>query len=114
MALQLDRCGSRSILWDCDSDNIRRMLQTRCNQRYLPGVDLPRYLAAGGPVSSLGHDEPKGEVVEVEPRSLAEVQKDHIALALRYTGGKKAPAARLLGIDVKTLYSKIRTYGIEV
>ncbi len=49
-----------------------------------------------------------------EPRSLAEVQKEHLIRTLRYTDGKKAPAARLLGIDVKTLYNKIKAYEIEV
>ena len=44
---------------------------------------------------------------------LAEVQKHHVLRTLRYTGGKKAPAARLLGIDVKTLYSKIKSYELE-
>jgi glycerol-3-phosphate dehydrogenase (NAD(P)+) len=41
LALQLDRCGSRSILWDCDTENIRQMRAARCNQRYLPGIGLP-------------------------------------------------------------------------
>jgi glycerol-3-phosphate dehydrogenase (NAD(P)+) len=41
LALQLDRCGARSILWDCDTKNIRQMLETRCNQRYLPGINIP-------------------------------------------------------------------------
>jgi hypothetical protein len=33
--------------------------------------------------------------------------------ALRYTQSKKAPAARLPGIDVKTLTHKIRIYNIR-
>ncbi|MCB1032316.1 MAG: sigma-54-dependent Fis family transcriptional regulator, partial [Acidobacteria bacterium] len=37
------------------------------------------------------------------PVPLTEVEKVHVALVLRYTDGKKAPAARILGIDVKTL-----------
>jgi glycerol-3-phosphate dehydrogenase (NAD(P)+) len=41
LALQLDRCGARSILWDCDTENIRRMSAERRNQRYLPGIEIP-------------------------------------------------------------------------
>jgi DNA-binding NtrC family response regulator len=48
------------------------------------------------------------------PLSLAEVERLSIIRALRYTEGKKAPAARILGIDVKTLTHKIRIYGIHV
>jgi len=48
------------------------------------------------------------------PPSLSEIERHHIERALRYTEGKKAPAARLLGIDVKTLSNKIKGYGIEV
>ena len=48
------------------------------------------------------------------PLSLAEVERLSIIRALRYTGGKKAPAARLLGIDVKTLTHKIQRYAIPI
>ncbi|MEM7048578.1 MAG: sigma-54 dependent transcriptional regulator [Acidobacteriota bacterium] len=48
------------------------------------------------------------------PLPMSEVERLHVARALRYTKGSKAPAARLLGIDVKTLNNKIRNYGIEI
>jgi DNA-binding NtrC family response regulator len=44
--------------------------------------------------------------------SLAEMERLHIASVLRRTGGKKMQAARLLGIDIKTLNKKIKDYGI--
>ncbi len=47
------------------------------------------------------------------PLPLSEVERRSIIRALRYTQGKKAPAARLLGIDVKTLTHKIRIYNIR-
>ncbi len=47
-----------------------------------------------------------------EPMSLAEAERLAIVRALQHTGGKKAPAARLLGINVKTLSRKIQTYNI--
>jgi DNA-binding NtrC family response regulator len=48
------------------------------------------------------------------PLPLTEVERLSIMRALRYTGGKKAPAARLLGIDVKTLTHKIQRYNIHI
>ena len=48
-----------------------------------------------------------------EPVPLSEMERRHIVRALRYTEGKKAPAARLLGIDVKTLRSKIKSYELD-
>jgi DNA-binding NtrC family response regulator len=51
---------------------------------------------------------------EDAPLPLAEVERLFIVRALRYTRGKKAPAARLLGIDVKTLTHKIRVYRIDI
>ncbi len=68
--------------------------------------DLPPSLSAPGVADA--------EVDDIEPLPLAEIQKQHLIRTLRYTGGKKAPAARLLGIDVKTLYSKIKAYEIEI
>ncbi|MEM7583724.1 MAG: sigma-54 dependent transcriptional regulator [Acidobacteriota bacterium] len=48
------------------------------------------------------------------PLPLSEIERLHIIRALRFTEGKKAPAARLLKIDVKTLSNKIKSYSIEL
>ncbi|HSC69735.1 MAG TPA: helix-turn-helix domain-containing protein, partial [Candidatus Methylomirabilis sp.] len=44
--------------------------------------------------------------------SLSEMERVHIARVLSETGGKKMKAARLLGIDIKTLNQKIKRYNI--
>jgi DNA-binding NtrC family response regulator len=44
--------------------------------------------------------------------SLAEMERVHVMRVLAETGGKKMQAARLLGIDLKTLNQKIKRYNI--
>jgi len=41
LALQLDRSGSRSILWDRDTENLSKVQSARRNDRYLPGIKIP-------------------------------------------------------------------------
>jgi DNA-binding NtrC family response regulator len=41
---------------------------------------------------------------------LAEVEKRHIQRVLASTSGNKTRAARILGIDTKTLYNKLKSY----
>ncbi len=48
------------------------------------------------------------------PVSLSDMERLHIARILAETGGKKMRAARLLGIDLKTLNKKIKDYGIPL
>ena len=48
------------------------------------------------------------------PLPMSEIERLHIISTMRYTEGKKAPAARLLGIDVKTLSNKIKLYEIQL
>ena len=43
-----------------------------------------------------------------EVRTLAEVERDHIAAALRASGGNRAKAAERLGIGAATLYRKLK------
>jgi DNA-binding NtrC family response regulator len=43
-----------------------------------------------------------------EVRTLAEVEHDYIAAALRASGGNRAQAAKRLGIGEATLYRKLR------
>lgn len=44
---------------------------------------------------------------------LANIEKQHIQKVLRYTGGNKTEAARLMHIGLTTLYRKIEEYGIR-
>ncbi|GAB4256343.1 MULTISPECIES: sigma-54-dependent transcriptional regulator [Deferrisoma] len=45
--------------------------------------------------------------------TLEELERDHIALVLRACDGQKTRAAEILGIDRKTLYRKVKQYGLE-
>lgn len=47
------------------------------------------------------------------PTPLDEVERRVILLTLRKTGGNKTRAAQLLKINKKTLYNKLRTYGLN-
>ncbi|HEX5053321.1 MAG TPA: helix-turn-helix domain-containing protein [Planctomycetota bacterium] len=47
---------------------------------------------------------------ETEPLTLASVEQRHIEHVLASVGGNKTRAARLLGIDPKTLYNKLKAY----
>jgi DNA-binding NtrC family response regulator len=44
---------------------------------------------------------------------LADVERVQIAAALERTAGKRAAAARLLGISERNLYRKIHRYGLD-
>jgi two-component system response regulator HydG len=55
----------------------------------------------------------RGAAPGAEPvRTLADMEREQIVRALRSVRGNKAAAARLLGLDRKTLYRKLVTYGI--
>jgi DNA-binding NtrC family response regulator len=45
-----------------------------------------------------------------EGGSLAELEKAHILKVLAEQGGNRTAAARVLGVDVKTLYNKLKEY----
>ncbi len=48
-----------------------------------------------------------------EPITLEELEKKYIAFVLKKTKGKKIEAARILGINRKTLSAKINKYGLK-
>ena len=45
-------------------------------------------------------------------KNLNEVEKYYIAKALELTDGKREEAAKMLGIGERTLYRKIKEYGL--
>ena len=54
-----------------------------------------------------------GAVDEPQARSLAALEKDHVARVLRDCGGNVTQAAKVLDIDRATLYNKLKRYGLR-
>jgi len=47
------------------------------------------------------------------PLSLNEMEKIHVLSVLEQTGGNRSEAARILGIDRKTLRQKLKKWGVQ-
>ncbi|MCA8942787.1 MAG: hypothetical protein KDB80_09540 [Planctomycetes bacterium] len=58
--------------------------------------------------SLIAESDPGGEILRTP---LAEIEKRHILRVLSATNGNKTRAAKILGIDAKTLYNKLKNYG---
>jgi len=54
----------------------------------------------------------KSAAMEKKLMSLEDMEKEHIAHVLKETGGHKSRAAKILGIDRKTLYQKVQKYQL--
>ena len=86
------------------------------NVRELKNALERAVILAPGPVVEVD-DLPPG-LATVTPVSdgfptLEELELRHIRRALEHTDGARAEAARVLGIDRKTLYRKLKAYGLE-
>jgi len=76
-----------------------------CREEEITPTDLPAHLTGSkSQVASLSD-------ALLRRRSLADIEREYILLALELTEGKKKEAADLLGIDRKTLYRKLEEYG---
>lgn len=46
-------------------------------------------------------------------KTLDDMVKDHILMVINKCNGKKRPAAKVLGITIKTLYNKLERWGLK-
>jgi DNA-binding NtrC family response regulator len=102
----MDR-GAEAVLLDYDwPGNVRELENVIERAVILCETDVitKEYLSVTGKASSdIYHELPQ----------LKEVDKDYILKVLEKTGGNQTKASRLLGVDRKTLYLKLKKYGIE-
>jgi DNA-binding NtrC family response regulator len=64
------------------------------------GIEVPR---SGGPIQNLSGS----------PRGMAEIERQAILETLQLTGGRRADAAKVLGIGLRTLQRKLKEYRAE-
>ncbi|HEY6097853.1 MAG TPA: sigma-54 dependent transcriptional regulator [Anaeromyxobacter sp.] len=76
-------------------------------------VERAAILCEGG---AIGRDDlavpPPAAAARPGGGSLEEIEREHILRVLREAGGNQSRASQLLGIDRKTLYLKLRRYGL--
>jgi DNA-binding NtrC family response regulator len=85
-------------------ENLLERLQILCRHDEINVADLPHYVAYP---SSREIDRGSDDDL-----TLAELERRHIIRSLKRHRGNKVRTARALGINVKTLYNKIRAYEI--
>ncbi len=76
----------------------------------------PKQVLPGSECDQETNDPPPGDLPlkEIKHRKIVAMEREILAHVLQETAGNKAKAARLLHIDYKTIYSKIRQYGISI
>ena len=72
--------------------------------------DLPLELVDGRPAAVAGTDSGPLQLVG---RPLSEVERWAIEQTLQLTGGNREETARILGIGARTLYRKLKEYGLQ-
>ncbi len=75
----------------------------------LAGVRIGERIEQKPETSSSNKPEGEGD----KPLSLAEMERLHVISVLEQTGGNRTEAARLLGIDRKTLRQKLKRWGVQ-
>lgn len=63
------------------------------------------------PIMPAGRD--RGGAAAWQPRSLSEIERDHIERVLDFCNWNKSKSAEILGIERSTLYARIRNYEIQ-
>ena len=100
--------------WPGNVRELRNVLERAClaNDDSVLGAEVVAPLL---PNLSAPQDSPAGNAQAGPslPDLIANVERESIMGALRTTGGKKAAAARMLGIARSTLYEKIEEHGLS-
>lgn len=97
--------GKATAAWGCMVTNCSSLDELRAR---VEGGAFDMVLVE--PSAALQHLVAANSIEETLKLPLAEIEKRHIQRVLASTGGNKTQAARVLGIDTKTLYNKLKSY----
>jgi DNA-binding NtrC family response regulator len=86
--------------------NVMERAVVLARENWIETSHLPAYIS--NPAGSAGE-----KIVLPEGVTVADAERELILKTLRSAGNNKAEAARRLGLDVKTIRNKLKSYGIE-
>ncbi len=95
--------------------NVVRTMVVMCDSDTLDIGDIPldiHHIKRLGPGVTASQESPEQVPVTSAGQSLDQVEKEHIRRTLEATDGNRAEAARMLKIGERTLYRKIKEYGL--
>ncbi len=86
-------------------ENVIERAVILCESDHIEEEDISKYMDIRG----------KGDAFGEPPSSLQleQMEKSHIARVLREAGGNQTKASAILGINRKTLYHKLKKYGLN-
>lgn len=87
LASHLSRCGHQVSLWARSAQQIEELQQTRINQRYLPGVELPETLSFNADLHDVSST--SQVIVVAVPSAHFEPLLDQIKPQLTHLGGER-------------------------
>lgn len=99
----------RNYTWPGNVRELRNVIERAVALGKGPLLDAPDIWLSGLELDS----RPDAPPPAYTPRSLEEVEKEHIAATLRHTDWNKSQAAAILGIERSTLDRKIKAYDIQ-
>lgn len=108
--------GRELIGFDADAAALLQNYSWPGNLRQLKNIiNRATLLAQGSFITVAELDLPQMEAanINLQPLYDKDDEKKRILDALKHTGNNKSKAAVLLGIDRKTLYNKLKLYGVE-
>ncbi|MBI5850463.1 MAG: sigma-54-dependent Fis family transcriptional regulator [Planctomycetes bacterium] len=85
--------------------NVVESMVVRARGNILTTSDLPPEIGTAPAVEHEGWEFLSGRTAE-------DVERNHIRVTLEHTGGNRLKAAQLMGISERTLYRKIKEYGL--
>jgi len=97
----------RQYAWPGNVRELRNVIERMVVMSEGPELDVDAI-----PYEVSGARPPETASAPSPDRSIADVEKEHIARVLKHAGGNKKEAARILGIDRSTLYARLKAYGI--
>jgi DNA-binding NtrC family response regulator len=100
----------RAYAWPGNVRELRNVIERAvvlAKGNWIADEDLPPYVRDPS-------QRPEKLVFSVGQTTVADAERELILKTLERAGNNKAEAARQLGVDVKTIYNKLKSYGIDV